>query len=241
MTTAIQRAEVFSRQVVDAYGAAVIAVVLYGSAARGEYREGLSDLNVLVLLTEADAASLRKGSALAREWVKAGNAPPLVMSEEEWRRSSDVFPIEYADMRDAHRLLYGRDPFTGLEIRREDLRLQCERELKAKQIQLREHYMLSAGEPAELGTLLQRSFPTFLVLFRTVLRLLDEAVPAEPAEVLALVGRKVGFDAAPLGEILRARQAGETLSPQATDPRVVAYLEAVSRTVGFVDQLEPGA
>lgn len=237
MANELERAQRFARELQAVYGEELVSVVLYGSAARGEYQEGVSDLNLLVLLRDADAAALRRGSALARGWVQQGNPPPLLLPAEEWRGSADVFPIEYADMRDAHRVLHGADPFTGIEIQPRHLRLQCESELKGKQIQLRERYLLSAGEPDELRELLTRSVSTFLVLFRTVLRLTGDAVPRPHDAVVRATAERVGFDAAPLLQILEARRGAGTLRPGADDAVVTGYLEAVARTVAFVDRL----
>ena len=125
---------------------------------------------------------LRRGTAIAREWAERGNPPPLMFSEAEWHASADVFPIEYGDMRDSHVVLHGVDPFERLDIDWEHLRLQCEHELKSKQIKLREQYLLLSSEPAGLGALLTHSFPTFLTLFRAGLRLAGEVAPREPAD-----------------------------------------------------------
>ena len=234
-----ERAQRFAEEMRAAYGAELASVVLYGSAARGEYRPGVSDLNVLVLVREVSPASLRRASDAARAWVAEGNPPPLMMSTDEWRGSADVWAIELADMRDAHLTVAGADPFEGIDIRLEDLRMQCERELKGKQIQLRERYLLFAGEPAELGELLTRSFSTFLVLFRTVLRLGGEG--ARDAEIVVRqVAERVGFDPAPLLEVHRARAGGQKLKPQADAPVVAGYLDAVSRVVAYVDRLVHG-
>lgn len=233
----LEQARTFSRQLVDAYRGQAVSIALYGSAARGEYREGLSDLNVLVLLDRTDPATLRLGTAPSRRWVESGNPPPLLLSLEEWRRSADVFPIEYADIRDAHLVLHGSDPFAGVEIDAGLLRLQLERELKGKQIQLRERYLLSAGEPEELGSLLARSLSTFLVLFRALLRLTGEAVPRAPEEVIRRTAMLASFDAEPLQAIERAREGAGVLRPGPDDLEVVGYLEAVARVVEHVDRL----
>jgi predicted nucleotidyltransferase len=233
----MQRAETFARELAELYRGELVSVVLYGSAARGEYREGSSDLNILVLLREATPSMLRRGSALARGWVAEGNPPPLMLGAEEMRRSLDVFPIEYSDIRDGHRVLHGEDPFAGLEIDSEHLRLQCEHEIKGKQIQLREGYLLSAEEPEELGTLLLRSFPTFLVLFRTVLRLTDSAAAQDAESVITQMAERVGFSPDALREIHQARSRGQALRPDPAAPVVIGYLEAVARTVEFVDRL----
>jgi predicted nucleotidyltransferase len=237
MGSELQRAQEFSDRLAELFGADLQAVVLYGSAARGSFREGVSDLNLLVLLREVDAEVLRRGSPLARRWTEAGNRPPLLLGVEEWRRSADVFPIEAADIQDAHRVLWGGDPFQGLHIDREHLRLQCEHELKAKQIVLRERYLLSAGEPTELGALLQESLSTFLVLFRTLLRLVGVEVPAEPGRLIDRAAEQAGFDPGAFHRVLRARDTGTPLRPAADDPVATGYLDAVSAAARFVDRL----
>jgi hypothetical protein len=233
----LRRAQEFAGRLAEVYGQGVRSVVLYGSAAREQFQQGTSDLNVLVLLDRVDAGAIGRGSALAREWVGQGNPPPLLLSEDELRRSLDIFAIEYTDIREAHRVLYGDDPFAGLQIAPEHLRLQCERELKGALIQLREHCLLAAAEPAELGALLGRSLSTFLVLFRTVLRLAADEVPAEPERVIDATAARAGFEPAPLHEVLQARRSGTPLELQADDPRLAGFLSAIESTVRYVDAM----
>ncbi len=231
------RAEELAGDLARTYGDTLASVVLYGSAARGEYMEGVSDLNVLVLLRDVTPATLRRGTELARAWVGEGNPPPLVMGVEEWRRSADVFPIELSDIRDAHRTLHGVDAFAGIEIDPMDLRHQCEHELKGKYIQLRERYLFSSGSPEELGAVVKKSLSTFLVLFRAVLRLTGDDGVRDPEAVLRRTAERAGFDASPLLEILRARRDGADFRPAPDSPVVTGYLEAVGRVVEFVDGL----
>jgi hypothetical protein len=241
MTKETERAQAFARDLAGAYGDALRSVVLYGSAARGEYRDGVSDLNLLVLLADMGAATLRRGSALARAWAAENNPPPLVLGEAEFRDSADVFPIELADIRDAHLLLYGADPFTGLEIRAADLRAQLERELKAASIRLRTRYLTDAGEAVRFEPVLLKSLSTFLVMFRTVLRLSGVEVAREPEAVIGATAQRVGFDPAPLLEILRARAGRAKLDVRPDSPVVTGYLDAVARVVEYVDRFEAAA
>lgn len=217
----------------------LVSAVLYGSAARGQYQNGVSDLNVLVLLRKLDLAALMQCAEPARAWAEAGNPPPLLLSWDEWRRSADVFAVEYSDMAEAHQVLLGEDPFSEIVVRPEHLRLQCERELKGKLIQLREHLLLAAAAPESLSQLLQRSLSTFLVLFRASLRLGGEQVPQAHAEVLNATAARAGFAAEPLLAILRARTGETELRPQLDDKVVSGYLEAVGRVVEWVDRLQP--
>jgi hypothetical protein len=222
------------------YGELVVAVLLYGSAARGEYRPGLSDLNVLVVLRRLELPELRLAAEAAREWVASGNPPPLMLSEEEWWTSADVFPLEYGDIRDAHVLLAGRDPFEDVHIRRANLRHQLEHELRSKKIQLREAYLV-AGESGEaLGEVLLRSLPTFLTLFRGLLRLHRVPVPRSAEDLVATVASEVGFRAAPVIDVVRAKREAAELAAPLDGPLAAGYLEAVERTVAWLDRHPAG-
>src|SRR6187402_2425873 len=111
-----------------AYRERLSSVVLYGSAAGGDDIPNRSDFNVLVLLDGEgfDASSASAASAVARAWREAGNPPPLTMTVEEWRRSADIFPMEYADILERNRVLHGDPPFAGISVSNADLRLQLE-------------------------------------------------------------------------------------------------------------------
>jgi len=234
----MERAQAYARDLAGAYGDALRTVLLYGSAARGEYREGTSDLNLLVLLADTAPATLRRGTALAKAWAAEKNPPPLMMSEAEFLGSADVFPMELADIRDANVVLHGGDPFHGLEIRHEDMRLQLERELKGAWIRLRTRYLTESGDAKAFQPTLLKSLSTFLVMFRTVLRLSGQDGVRDPERVLSETAAKVGFDPAPLLEIQRARSGGGKLDVRPDSPVVTGYLEAVARVVEYVDRFE---
>src|SRR5262245_33180384 len=121
-----------------AYGNALRWVVLYGSAAAGEYDPKRSDYNVLVVVDSLDATKLAAASAASRAWAEAGNPAPLTMTTSEWRGSSDIFPMEYADVLERHRVLHGEAPFEGIQVDLRDLRLQLEQEAMGKLIKLRQ-------------------------------------------------------------------------------------------------------
>ena len=60
------------------------SAVLYGSAARGDWVAGVSDINLLLVLEDSSPASLRGLTGAFAGWRKSGNSPPLVFSREEW-------------------------------------------------------------------------------------------------------------------------------------------------------------
>src|SRR5438477_11324424 len=133
--------------VTRALGPRLVALLLYGSAARGTHVPDRSDVNTLLICDGVDQALFDALTPLVRVWTRAGHPAPLILTEREWRESADAFPIEYEDMREAHRLLAGRDPWPGLQVDREQLRRQLEHEPMGKPAPLRQAYAALQPDP----------------------------------------------------------------------------------------------
>ncbi len=218
-------------------GQDLVSLVLYGSAARGDFSPGRSDVNLLLILADASPARLRPIGPAVHAWVKAGHPPPLIFSREGWRASSDVFPIEIEDMRQAHRVLRGGDPFVSLETAPADLRQELEREVLGKLLQLRAEYVASGPHPKALGALLVDSAATFFVLFRAVLRLKGTVPPAAAAELVRAAGTVIGFDPGAFDWVL-ARLGGRKVPElEQFDPIAQRYLAVIERLAQFVDEM----
>src|SRR5438045_6426796 len=140
-----------------AYGADLRSVVLYGSAAAGEHIAKRSDYNVLVIVDALDGAKLAAASAAARAWADAGNPAPLTLTTSEWRGSADIFPMEYADILDRHKVLFGDPPFHEIRVDLKDLRLQLEQEAMGKLIKLRQGVLASGNDGERQVELLSAS------------------------------------------------------------------------------------
>ncbi|MDD5496575.1 MAG: nucleotidyltransferase domain-containing protein, partial [Candidatus Omnitrophica bacterium] len=122
------------------YGEGLISVVLYGSAASGKFSERYSNLNLLIVLDDASPENLKKIAPLLNtKRFRAFNM--IVLTEEFILSSTDVFPIDFLDMKEKHVLLYGRDLLSGLEIDISNLRFQCEHELKSHLISMKRTYL----------------------------------------------------------------------------------------------------
>lgn len=218
-------------------GEDLVSLVLYGSTARGDFDPARSDVNLLLILADASPAALRPIGPAVHQWVKAGHPPPLIFSEQGWRASTDVFPIELEDMRQAHRIFKGKDPFKGLETAPADLRQELEREVLGKLLHLRAEYTASGPHPKALGALLETSARTFFVLFRAVLRLKGSVPPKAPEELVRAAASAVGFDPSAFDWVL-ARLAGRKVPDLGQfDPIAERYVVAIERLAAFVDEM----
>lgn len=65
------------------FGPTLEAVILYGSAARGDYIPGRSNINLLLLLAKHDIGVLQRYGKEHRRWSKEHIVVPLFLTEEE--------------------------------------------------------------------------------------------------------------------------------------------------------------
>jgi len=237
MASMEKRVEEFASQLEAALGGSLVSVVLYGSAARDQYRKGKSDINLLILLKDAGSGTIARAAEAIAKWVKSGELAPLLFSEAEWKASADVFPLEIEDMREAHKVIRGNSPFTGLATQRDDVRRQLEREVRGKLLHLRTEYAALATDGKALGALLENSLGTFLVLFRATLRLARDAAPPEPEAVVRATAVAAGLDAEAFDWPL-ARRAGKKVPElRSFDPTASRYVDQIEKLARFVNQL----
>jgi hypothetical protein len=142
--------EEFATALQEALGSRLVAFLLYGSAARGSgaHVPGRSDWNTLLIVDRVDDGLFAVIASAVAAWTQGGHPAPILLSDAEWRASVDVFAIEYEDMREAHRLLAGRDPWSGVTVQRADVRRQLEQELMVKLVRLRQAYASLRNDPS---------------------------------------------------------------------------------------------
>jgi hypothetical protein len=223
-------------QIATALGARLVSVLVYGSAARSGAVSRVGPVDTLLIADGVDERLLTALAPLVAGWVKAGHPPPIILSEGEWHSSVDVFAIEYEDMRAAHRVLAGRDPWPGITVQREDVQRQLEYELVGKLVRLRQGYVAVLDDGPRLTALITGSTGGFLTMLRTTLRLAGTPVPGTAAEVVLAAAAVIGFPAGDLADVVAHVEKRTRLALTARDPRAAAYLEAVAKTADYVNR-----
>ncbi len=209
------------------FGSRLIAVMAYG----WRPRDRVPSLALVHTLTFEELTAC---AACAAHWHRAGCATPLVLTQHEFVRSLDAFPIEYDEILSTGQLVAGTDPFAGLSIGRDDLRRACEVQAKSHLVHLREDYLESGARPAAVASLVRDSAPAFVALLRHLARL-DRASLATSAELVAYASSRFGLDARLVGDI-QALTAPDSMSTVDAGRIFPAYLAAVERLAEFVDK-----
>ena len=231
-------------QLRTAYGDALSAVVLYGSAAGGEHHAKRPDMNILVIAKTLTVSSMRAAGAVARAWGEAGHPPPLTLTEAEWRSSVDVFAIEHADILQRHKILFAAPLFDlkyGVTVSPRDLRLQLEYEALGMLLRLRGRVLTSDHDAAQRLETLVSGTSQVLVLFRAILRLRDEVPPADNEELCRLAASRAGFDASPFIAVLAHWRGEKTIDAGQLDGMLAAYHAGLEQVVAYLDALPAGA
>jgi predicted nucleotidyltransferase len=224
------------RQLQLAYADALRSVVLFGSAVAGEHRPNKSDYNVLVIVDALPLDRLRAVAAVSKAWAEDGNPPPMTFTTREWKSSADIFPMEYADILERHRVLYGTLPVDGVTVKPADLRLQVEHQTMGKLLQLRQAIMGAGGDSALQLEVLEKSLSTLMVIFRGIVRLHGQ-VPSQDYEALtASVAERAGFSPEAFVRVIRHTRGTEKLPRESASMILEEYLAAMERLVAYLNE-----
>jgi len=222
-----------------AFGENLASIVLYGSVAAGDQVELRSDYNLLIALNQITSEALRLSQTTMRDWLRLGQPMPVYFTVEELKRAVDVFPIEFLQMEQARKVLYGRDPFATLDISRANLRHQTEYELRTKLIQLRRLYLPASDSVEKLSALMSDSLASFAALFRAVLILHGQEAPVSKADSVRATARLLELDASPFEQIFELRsKTKSTVTESEADVMFSAYLAQIARVIEAVDRIE---
>lgn len=174
----------FADDVIGAAGNDLESIVLAGSIITQDYIPGISDINPVIVMKNLGQDFLDSLAGFGKKYGKKKVRAPLVITNEYLSRSVDVFPIEFLEIKLIHKTIYGSEIFSGITIEKPMLRLQCERELKAKLVQLCRGYISASGDKELLLGLIMQSLSGFYPLFRAILFMAGGIVPVDRASVL---------------------------------------------------------
>jgi len=219
------------------FGNNLVSIALYGSGAKGEYRYKKSDINFLIVLTETGIENLKQCLPLIPKWHKRNVSTPLFLTKDYISSSLDAFPIEFLDMSINHQLVYGEDIFADVEIEEDDLRLQCERELRGKLLHLRENFLNSARNVRSLKMVISQSVSTFTPIFSTLLKLSDTEPPQKRADVFKHVTEKFQLNRDIFDQLLSIRENKLKISKNNLHTLMEQYIAEIKKLIEAVDKM----
>lgn len=230
----------FASQLASIYEENLASVILYGSAADGEFQKGYSDYNIIIVLKNLTLVEIAKSNGVVKKWIKAGNSLPLFFSRQIIGEAADVFPIEFFDIKERHKVLYGDNPFKEIEIDLKNLRHQCEHELRSKLLSLRSRLAALADNKKELLKLILESSSSFFAIFGGVARLADLKPDASKNALLKQLETRTGSNLSIFSEILELRNRTRAWKKEDVPEKFEQYLTSIEAVVKYVNTVNKG-
>ncbi len=227
----------FVREVRESSPVTLQSIHVIGSVLTPDYQEDLSDVNSLFVIQEPQTVFLDFLVGLGKRFGRQNVAPPLLMTENYIQRSLDVFPIEFYGFREIHYTLYGNDILAELEINPGFLRLQCEREIKAKLLWLGRIYLETLADNARLSHALCKAITAYIPLFRAILFLTGRKA-LSAAEVLAAVESMLNIDTAVFQHLYAMKRDQVTLGSDELKVLYTTLYTATQQVCDYVDAMD---
>ncbi len=181
-------------------------LLLFGSAARGDFIMGRSNINMLLLVRCLSVDLLQRAGQLHQKWGKHQIVAPLLITEDDLVRSGRIFPLEFLQITEHHVVLAGHDPFVGFHIDKDRLAWQCQQELMANLMRLRQRFIEGSGRIEAVQTLLILSISAVLPCIRGLLHIMKQPSKGKDIEILEGLPSTFQFDSTTFLEILHIKR-----------------------------------
>jgi len=232
----LEAARAWLEPVRRALGGEFVACYLTGSVLQQGYDPDKSGVNLLVLVRTLDMDVLDRvaGAMPARGRPRMD---PLILAESQMRTSLDAFSIEWTEIVEMHLLLDGEDVLATLIVPRDNLRLQCEHELRTKLLSLRQAYLQSRDDASGLEVVLRSAATSFATLFRTLLRLGGETPANGTPQVIERIAELYQLDDRTLLDAWQVRFEPRKRKPDELRSLYRRFAVQIERLVEVIDTL----
>lgn len=206
----VEKVAPFFKQCLELHPQQITSITLVGSALGQDFVPKKSDINSVFVLAKMDFTVIQTLAQLGKKHRKHAVAAPVLMTPDYIQSSTDVFPVEFLSFKVLHHTVLGEDPFSALELKRADLRHQCERDLKAKLIGLRQGYLATLGDARYLLQQMQGLLPAMIPVFRAFLLLQAQEPQPGFSATIEQLERTMELDLSVFRDLLAMRRGHQT-------------------------------
>jgi len=232
-----QPIEFLAQRLINDLGENLLSLCVVGSAITEDFHPQRSDINTVVVVGQRSHQLLQLLASYGGKMGKMKLRAPLLMTREYIERSRDVFAVEFLDFQLNHAVVFGMDPFADLKFAKEDVRLQCERQLKAALIKLRQGYIRSLGKAKLVGGLLLECAAELVVLLRAMLWLKDIDRPHTATATIEKAARQLEFDQEKISLLVSLKQQHRLVPPEQVEQLFQGVYQVIDYLARVVDRM----
>lgn len=182
---AVDASQWFVKRAQDSLLDNLVCAAVYGPAVTEIFDPRQHRIHVLLLIADRNVDQLLD---LAKHSSKASRqriSPPLVMTADAAKKSRDVFPLEWLDIFQFHRVMSGELNESQMSLDSKFVRLQCERELRSLDIHLQQGILASGGKASRVGRLEDESSDVLVRILRGISWLSGDRVGLLPSRLIS--------------------------------------------------------
>ena len=215
----------------------VISILVYGSAAGINYNPGVSNINIAVIVKILDFSVLKSNLNLIKSARRHKIATPLFLTKEYILNALDVFPVEFSEIKEQHKVIYGEDIFKDLDIPLKDVRLLCEQQIKGKLLHLRQAYLDTGSNPSVLKNLLLIALSDLIPIFRQLIILKGQKPVEQKDEMLGQLAKEFSLDAEPFLAVYHDKNKKILISSHQVESHLQNFLNQLENLSRHLDSL----
>jgi len=228
----------FLDDLVKVYGQDIISVFTYGSVTGSDYNPRTSDINVAVVLDDISLANLKRSLKTVKAGMRKKITAPLFLTPTYIKMSLDTFPMEFITMKNSRCVLLGQDVLADIEVKNEDLRRECEYQLKGKLLTIRQAYLEQALNRKGLEVLIKAVFRALIPVFQGILWMKEvKPLPTAKKEVLLQIGQKFDMDMASFLEVLHDKETDGRIGNRSAEDFLQDFLMRLEEISKAVDKM----
>lgn len=193
--------------------------------------------NILLVLDKLDFDVLNKIKPLIIQYKKKDKVVPLIFTKEELFHGTDVFPLEFLDIKYPHKTIYGEEIMDKIKFDKKHVRRQLEFEFRSKRIHLRENYIW-IKKNKELKNLLISAVSTLMPLFYGLLFLKDIKTPTKLDELFKLVAKNYKVDFGILEKIKQIKEGTTKFKDEESEEYIKELMVLLTELGYIVDEMK---
>lgn len=168
---------------------------VYGSAIRGNAVEGVSDINLLIVLNQSTSEAHQ---AITRAIGSEQQIDPFILAKRGFERSVRAFGTKFASIKRNYRVLYGADPLAAVSVDAQLEKFLCEQAVRNLRLRMVYSFVTRQQDKA-YDRFVTRNITTIFVQFSEALRLNGVSIPVAFDARIPVMEKEFKID----GQVLR--------------------------------------
>lgn len=181
---------------------------LYGSAVRGNVIEGISDINLLIIINVSGSAA---HEAIARAIGGQPMIDPFVLARRGFERSVRAFATKFASIQRNYRVLHGADPLAQRQVDTALEKFLCEQTIRNLRLRL-VYSFVTRQQHKSYDKFVVRNISGLFVQFSEVLRLNGVAIPTAFEARIPVLEKEFKIDGQVLRDLLALKKNPQRFS-----------------------------